>query len=141
MPITEDSVGRSYPATRPYRVSEAKIAEFAAALGDDNPAYRGPHAVAPPTFAALIAAQTWDGLFEDPELGLALHRTIHGDQSFEFARPLRVDDEVKAVLTLVGYRSRGGADMIKIEVAIDTVDGERVCTAASQFIHSREESA
>lgn len=141
MPITEDSVGRSYPATAPYRVSEAKIAEFAAALGDDNPAYRGPDAVAPPTFAAVISAQSWGALFGDPDLGLALHRTIHGDQSFEFARPLRVDHQVRATLTVTGYRSRGSTDMIKIEVALDTVDGERVCTAASQFIHTREESA
>ena len=57
MPITAEHVGRRYPAAPPYVVSRAKIAEFAEAVRDDNPAYRGDHPVAPPTFAAVIAAQ------------------------------------------------------------------------------------
>ncbi len=70
MPISEEHVGRSYPATAPYQVSRAKIAEFAAALGDaDNPAYAGNAAVAPPTFAVVLASAAWDAMFADPELG------------------------------------------------------------------------
>ena len=58
MPISPEHVGRSYPATKPYRVSRAKIAEFATALGDGNPAYFGADApIAPPTFAAVFGAQ------------------------------------------------------------------------------------
>ena len=37
MAITEAHAGRRYPPTAPYAVSAAKIAEFARALGDDNP--------------------------------------------------------------------------------------------------------
>ena len=40
------------PADGAVRVSAAKIAEFARALGDDNPAYAGDAPIAPPTFAA-----------------------------------------------------------------------------------------
>ena len=59
MPISPEHVGRSYPATKPYRVSRAKIAEFATALGDQNPAYFDEDSpIAPPTFAAVIAALT-----------------------------------------------------------------------------------
>ena len=77
MPISRDHVGRSYSATTPYRVSRAKIAEFAEAIGDLNPAYfDDDHPIAPPTFPVVIAARAWAPLFADPELGLALERTI-----------------------------------------------------------------
>ena len=70
MAITEAHAGRRYPACDPYQVSAAKIAEFAAALGDDNPRYRGDSPIAPPTFATVISAHAWDQLFGDPELEL-----------------------------------------------------------------------
>ena len=56
MAITEAHAGRRYPPNDPYQVSAAKIAEFATALGDDNPRYRGDSPIAPPTFAVVIAA-------------------------------------------------------------------------------------
>lgn len=139
MPITSEHAGRSYPAARAYRVSSAKIAEFAAALGDSNPAYDGPDAIAPPTFAALIAAQAWGALFEDPELGLALHRTMHTDQTFTYERPLRDGDEVTAVLTIERVRNRGSLDMVTVVVDL-TVDGAPVCAARSTLMHTREDS-
>ena len=40
MPIDPSFVGRTYPPTEPYEVGVEKIREFAAAIGDDNPAYR-----------------------------------------------------------------------------------------------------
>ena len=57
MAITEAHAGRQYPPTAPYVVSAAKVAEFAAALGEDDPRCTGPDAVAPPTFAAVLAAR------------------------------------------------------------------------------------
>ena len=52
MPITAEHVGRRYPAAPPYEVSRAKIAEFATAIRDDNPAYFSDSPIAPPTFAS-----------------------------------------------------------------------------------------
>lgn len=146
MPVTPEHVGRSYPPTRPYRVSAAKIAEFAAALGgvgggDLNPAYSGENPIAPPTFAAVIASHAWDALFDDDELGLALRRTIHGDQKFTWRRPLRDGDEVLATLTIDSVRSRGPLDWVGVRVDLDTTAGERVCTATSTLLHTRPEEA
>lgn len=137
MHISVDHVGRSYPSTKPYEISRAKIAEFAEALGDDNPAYYGQGAVAPPTFAAVIAAQAWGAMFDDPELGLALRRTMHADQRFDFVRPLRPGDQVVATLTICKVRSRGNVDMVSVEVSMTTVAGEQLCTATSQLLHTR----
>lgn len=140
MPITTAHAGRTFPASAPYEVSRAKIAEFARALGDDNPAYFGLDPVAPPTFAAIIAAQAWDALFDDEELGLALNRTIHADQQFDFVRPLRAGDVVVATLSIERVRKRGAMDMVTVEVDL-AVDGATVCTARSTLIHTREEAA
>lgn len=142
MPITEQHVGRSYPATAPYEVSRAKIAEFAAALGEGgNPAYHGPTAIAPPTFAVLLAAAAWDGLFNDPELELSLSRTVHADQRFTWLRPLRAGDEVLAELTIEKLRLRGPSAIITIAVTLSTTGGEQLATATSTLMHTAAEAA
>ena len=142
MPISEDHVGRRYPATAPYPVSRAKIAEFAAALGDaENPAYTGAAPLAPPTFAVVLAAAAWEAMFADPELELSLSRTVHADQRFTWQRPLRDGDEVTAALSIEKVRARGATAIISIAVQLSTTAGEPLCTAASTLIHTNEEAA
>ena len=66
MPVNADFQGRVYPPTETYRVSAAKIREFAEAVGSADPVHvdadvaraRGyADVIAPPTFAVLIAQQ------------------------------------------------------------------------------------
>ena len=122
MPITEAHAGRRYPPCDPYQVSAAKIAEFATALGDDNPRYRGDSPIAPPTFANVISARAWDQLFGDPELELALDRVVHADQRFSFVRPLRTGDMVIATLTIDKVRVRAGSELFSATVDISSMD-------------------
>ena len=137
--IDASHAGRSYPPTEPYQVTAGKIAEFAAALGDDNPAYRGEDAIAPPTFAAVVAGGAWEALWADDDLGLELRRIVHGDQRVTHHRPLRAGDAVTATLRIDKVRTRGSVDMINSSVLLTTVEGEQVCTASSTFLHNREE--
>lgn len=139
--ISEAHAGRTYPPTEPYEVTAVQIAEFAEALGDDNPAYRGEQPIAPPTFAAVVAGRAWGALWGDDELGLELRRIVHGDQRIDFDRPLRAGDRVTATLRIDKVRCRGSVDMINSTVTLQTVDGEPVCTASAAFVHNREESA
>lgn len=139
--ISEAHVGRTYPPTAPYAVSAAKIAEFARALGDDNPAYAGEAPVAPPTFAAVIAAPAWQQLFDDPELGLALRRIVHGDQRFDLRGPLRAGDVLSAALRIDKVRVRADAEMITASVAITGADGADRGTATATFVHTRAAGA
>ena len=138
MSITADHAGRRYPPTAAYEVSAAKIAEFARAIGDDNPAYSGPDPIAPPTFVAVISSAAWESMFDDPELGLALRRIVHGDQRFTYQRPLRAGDTVHATLTIDRVRNRGTSDIISSSVEVETVHGELVCTAEATFFHAHE---
>jgi len=136
MPISEADTGRRYPPTPIYEVTAGKIAEFAAALGDQNPAYYSDAPLAPPTFAAVPAARAWESMFADPELGLELHRIVHGDQRFSYRRPLRAGDRITATLTIEKVRVRGAAVLISSAVDLHDTAGELACTAAATFIHS-----
>jgi acyl dehydratase len=141
MAITEAHAGRRYSLSHPYHVSAAKIAEFATALGDDNPRYREESPVAPPTFAAVISAQAWNQMFADPELELALERIVHGDQRFTFFRPLRAGDVVIATAMIDKVRIRAGSELISATVEIGGRDAEPICTAQATFYHAREAAA
>lgn len=109
-----------------------KVAEFARALGGD------PSQGVPPTFGIVVAAQAWESMFGDPELGLALHRIVHGDQKFSWQRPLRTGDTVTATLRIEQVRERGGMQMITSSVAIATIDDEPIGTAVATFVHTPE---
>jgi acyl dehydratase len=137
MAITEAHAGRRYPATDPYQVSAAKIAEFATALGDDNPRYRAESPIAPPTFAAVISARAWNQLFSDPELELSLERIVHGDQRFTFFRPFRAGDVVIATMTIDRVRIRAGSELISATVDMSGRDGDQICSAQATFSHVR----
>jgi acyl dehydratase len=80
-------------------------------------------------------------MFDDPELGLALRRIVHGDQRFRYSRPLRSGDRISAVLTIDKVRSRDTADIISASVSLIAEDGDSVCTAEATFFHTREVSA
>ena len=134
MPISDVHVGRTYPPTPPYLVSRAKIAEFATALQDGNPAYAA--GVAPPTFAAVLAADAWGALFADEELDLQLSRTLHADQRFSWTRPLRAGDEVTATLAITRVRTRANTAFVTVDVVLSSVAGEELCVATSTLLHT-----
>jgi acyl dehydratase len=139
--ITEAHIGRRYPPTEPYAISAARIAEFARALGDDNPHYRGENAVAPPTFAAVVAAPAWQQMFDDPDLELALPKIVHGDQRFDYRAPLEAGDVVQATLTIDKVRVRAGSEIVSCSVVVAGIDGAERCTATTTFVHSRTAAA
>jgi len=81
-------------------VERGKIAEFAKAVKEDNPAFtQGEAPPAPPTFLMTIAH--WMGSLGETRQGIKLdyRRLLHGEQEFEYVRPIRAGD----VLT---FRSR-----------------------------------
>jgi hypothetical protein len=140
VPITPDHAGKAYPPTAPYEVTRVKLAEFANAVGAPAPVDEA-HPAAPPTFAAVVTNPAWDALFTDPELGLSLQRVVHADQQFRYARPLCAGDVVTATLRIDKVRVRGAAEIVSVTVEVDDALGSPVLTAASTFLHTREEAA
>ncbi|HLK13023.1 MAG TPA: MaoC family dehydratase N-terminal domain-containing protein [Candidatus Binatia bacterium] len=123
-------------------VTAEHVAAFADALGDDNPEYRGPAAVAPPTYPIAFMAQAMAGGMDTfLELGLNFMTLVHGEQEFEYVRPIRVGE----TLTLTGrvadvYEktgSRGTLDFVVLETAARDAAGEPVFTSRNVLISRR----
>jgi acyl dehydratase len=143
MAINREYVGRTFPVSEPYEVSLVKIAEFAAAIGDHNPVYRdraaaqaAGHAdvIAPPSFAIVISMAGSGAALADPGLGLNYAMVVHGEQRFEYARPLMPGDVVTAEVTITDIRDAGRNVMLTTSTDIRTVQGEHVCTAVSTIV-------
>ena len=150
MPLDPSFVGRSYPATRPYQVGREKVREFAAAVGDANPAYTDvdaaralghPDLVAPPTFAIVLSMQAAHQVVMDPALGLDYTRVVHGEQRFSYTRPIVAGDELIVVVTVEKVRSVAGNDIITTRGDIATIDGEAVCSAYSTLVARAPDNA
>ena len=141
MALNRDFIGRAFPSPEPYEITRVKIKEFADAIGDLNPVYRDqdaakaaghPDILAPPTFP-IVLALGGDSL-DDPELGLNWAMVVHGEQRFEYRRPLRAGDVVTTESTIAGMRSIGRNERLEIQTVITTVEGEHVCTAHNVLI-------
>jgi hypothetical protein len=66
-------------------VERGKIQEFAAAMQSDDPAYRGPDAIAPPTF--LTSGALWAPEGARVDVGFDRRRLLHGQQEYVFHGP------------------------------------------------------
>jgi acyl dehydratase len=141
--INKDYVGRTFPATAPYEVSRVKVAEFADAIGDPNPVFHDlaaaqaagyPDVIAPPTFAVVVAMASSRTAVGDPGLGLNYAMVVHGEQRFDYSRPLHAGDVVTAQSTISAIREVGSITMLTTETQVRTVDGEHVCTGFSTLV-------
>jgi acyl dehydratase len=143
MSVDQSFVGRAYPPTPAYRVSREKIAEFADAINDPNPAYRDPAAaqvlghadvVAPPTFAIVLTLKAGHQVVHDPDLGIDYSRVVHGEQRFVHHRPIVAGDELSVVVTVEQIRVAAGNDIVTTRGDVQTADGETVVTAYSTIV-------
>ena len=89
--------GKEYP---PYAVTveRGKIREFARAIGDLSPFYlddeiakAGPWGdiIAPPTFLITFRDERADTAMLLRDLGVDISRLLHGEQEFEYFKPVR----------------------------------------------------
>ncbi|HTT51616.1 MAG TPA: MaoC family dehydratase N-terminal domain-containing protein [Streptosporangiaceae bacterium] len=143
MAVNKDFVGRAFPATKPYEVSRVKIAEFADAIGDPSPVYRDrdaavaagyPDVIAPPTFPIVVTMAASGSAVADPGLGINYAMVVHGEQRFEYSRPLRAGDVVTAESTIESIRDVGRNVLMTTRTEVRTVGGEHVCTAFSTLV-------
>jgi acyl dehydratase len=143
MGVNPDIAGRAYPPAPVYEVGREKIAEFAAAIGSDDPAHRDPGAaralghrdvIAPPTFAIIVAQRAEAAVVKDPEAGIDYSRVVHGEQRFTHYRPVVAGDRLVATPHVDGVREAGGHAMVTTRVEIVTEGGEPISTAVSVMV-------
>jgi acyl dehydratase len=143
MALDQSFVGRSYPPTSPYEVGREKIREFAAAIGDTNPAYTDreaaaalghPDVIAPPTFVFAVTFRAARQVTEDPQLGLDYSRVVHGDQKFAYTRPVRAGDRLTVSSTIESIKSMAGNDILDVRGEVHDESGEHVVTAHTKLV-------
>ncbi|TQL70525.1 acyl dehydratase [Nocardioides albertanoniae] len=135
MAVDGSLVGRVFPPTRPYRVTEEKVREFAAASGlgwesgDQVPA----------TFPIVLAFDAMNAFLDDVEVELS--RIVHGEQKFSYARPIAPGDVLTTSLSVATLRQIGGNDIIGTVSAITDEAGALVCTTSATLVHRAAEVA
>jgi acyl dehydratase len=143
MALNRDFVGKKYPPSAPYEVSRVKIREFAAAIGDNNPLYRDkeaaqaagyPDVIAPPTFPIVFSLQSGGDVLVDPDLGLNFAMVVHGEQRFEYVRPVYAGDELVMTATVTDIRTAGRNELLTVRSEVSTVAGEPVCVTYNTIV-------
>lgn len=139
-------VGRSVVTVEDLRIEAGKVEEFARAVHDDNPVHRDEEAAAAAGLFGIVAPLTFtrtawfpryrpDHLEGGPrrgfDLGFDRGRTVHGEQAYEFDRPVVVGDVLTGTTTLTDvYRKEGvrGGSMTFAVLETDFHDesGDRV---------------
>ncbi len=72
------------------------------------------------------------------DVGVELHRIVHGEQRFAYERPIRVGDELTATLAVASLRQIGGNDIIGTRSEVRDASGELVCTTTATLVHRGE---
>src|SRR6185503_9406862 len=92
MPPSKEMIGRVL-STGSATVTAEHVAGFARALGDANPEYAK---LAPPTYPIAFMTQAMSGGMETfLELGLNFMTLVHGEQEFEYVRPVKIGETLE----------------------------------------------
>lgn len=128
MPIDQGLVGRSFPPTAPFTVTEDHVRAFVEATGA---AYDGGEA--PATYPIVLAFDAMNAFLDAEQVDL--YRIVHGEQRFSYTRPVRPGDELTATLTVSSLRQIGGADIIGTTSEITDAEGAVVCSTSATLVH------
>ena len=133
------------PFTMPIEWS--KVREFARAIRDPNPVYFNPELAkkecggipVPPTF--LQAASFWMGEDSMPTAKFDMRRILHGEQDFEFVKPIFVGDVLTGTSRIADvYEKEGGRGgkmtFMVTEIEYKNQKGETVAFARGTLVET-----
>ncbi|HEX4863419.1 MAG TPA: MaoC family dehydratase N-terminal domain-containing protein [Acidimicrobiales bacterium] len=165
MPVDGDLIGR-VSARRVVAVERAPVSVFAKAVKDQDPVYQDPRSAKEAGFAAIPAPPTFPftmpywGAYPELQEGLEPVRDnplwnvmgklgpgliLHGEQEFEYHRPVLVGDVLRGddVLADVYEKDTDSAVMTFIVTETlwtDVKTGEPVVTARFNLVHRAKKS-
>ncbi|MFJ8233168.1 MaoC family dehydratase N-terminal domain-containing protein [Streptomyces sp. NPDC094448] len=143
MPLDTGCVGTTYPPATPYPVEPETIRRFARAVGDPAPVYTDPEAAgalghpavpAPPTFPFAVVARAMEEVFRYEDIGFDPTYLIHGNQRFEYTRPVLAGDRLVTVLEITGAQRLRGRDVLTLRADLADGDGGHVVTTHMTFV-------
>src|SRR5215813_3467512 len=121
-------------------IAAEDIRRFADAVGDTNPVFRDPEAAQRAGYRAIPALPTFITRFRVPfaEAGLDPEHSqvLHGEQEYEYTRPLYADDTliVRHRVASLRQSGRGGMAILTLEQLGDSSAGERIVTGRATVI-------
>jgi len=147
---SKDMIGRVL-STGSATVTSEHIAAFARALGDRNPLYLDPEAAARGPFGAVIAPPTYpiafmtsamtDGMDAFLELGLNFATLVHGEQEFEYMRPVRAGETLTLTARVADVYEKPGSsgtlDFVVLETEARDTAGQPVFLSRNTLISRR----
>jgi acyl dehydratase len=126
--VDQSLVGRSFPPTSPFEVTEDRVRAFAQATGTS---YAG--GAAPATFPIVMAFEAMNAFLAAEALDL--FRIVHGEQRFTYERPIVPGDVLTATLSVASLRQIGGNDIIGTTSEITDSAGALVCATSATLVH------
>jgi acyl dehydratase len=127
VPVDQTLIGRVFPATQPYEVTEERVRDFAEATGGR---YDGR---VPATFPIVLAFDAMNAFLEAESIDL--FRIVHGEQKFAYERPIVPGDVLTATLTVASLRQIGGNDILGTTSEITDAEGALVCSTSATLVH------
>jgi hypothetical protein len=127
VPMNAKLERKTYPAIR-FEVREEQVRAFARAIGDDGSSV-------PPTFVTVPEIRA--GLAQvvgDEDLGMDFARVVHGEQEYEWSRPVRIGDVLEVRSTIESIRAKGGHEFLTLRTEMRDEAGALVVTARSSLI-------
>ncbi len=119
------AAGKTYPATT-FTVEPRRVAAFREIFEEAEGV--------PATFVTVAEFGVMPQIVADPELGLDFSRVLHGNQEYEFRRPLRQGETLQVRTRLGSIRVFGGNAFLLVVTELVEPEGDVVCTARSTMI-------
>lgn len=126
MPLNPDLVGKTYPA-RSFALDADRVAAFAGAVGH-------PGAGVPPTFVTAAEFEALAHVVGDPELGLDYSRVVHGQQEYEWRRPLVAEETLATQTSIETIRAKGDLEFLTLRTDVRDGSGRVVVVARTTMI-------
>ena len=148
---SRDMIGRLL-STGTATVAAEHIGAFSRALGDLNPRYLDPREaggsgscggiVAPPTYPIAFMTQAMAGGMDTfLELGLNFMTLVHGEQEFEYLRPVRAGETLALTGRVADIYEKSGSsgtlDFVVLETEARDTEGELVFFSRNTLISRR----
>lgn len=132
MPIDSNLIGQSSEA-QTFQVTREAVQRFMEATGDPTLDTSKPLEYAPPTFPTTFRLSV-------PSLGLdsSKMQLLHGEQAYDYTRPLRIGETVTCVTRIADIRERAGRTgpmtILVTETTGSDPDQQPIFTARSTLI-------
>ncbi|MFA9415897.1 MaoC family dehydratase N-terminal domain-containing protein [Natrinema sp. HArc-T2] len=151
----EAMVGDSRVTTEEFRLEAGKVAEFARAITADDPVFRDAAVAATRGYDRVPAPLTYSQVSRFPrhtpdgvdgtgfDLGFRPAYVLHGEQHYEYERPLFVGDVLEGTTTLTDVFQREGGragtmTVAHLETAYKDQHDDRVLTERTTMLETEE---